>query len=202
MAAHQAPLSLGFSRQEHWSGLPFPSPMHESEKWKWSRSVVSDSLRPHGLQPTRLPCPWDFPGRSTGVGCHCLLRQEPECHTIFDSSSTHSIMVRLYLLKPHPLLSDPSMVIQTLAISSLNYSKRLDQFYSLLSWSTEKLVASLKSLLVNVNPVHLAPEYLLFTTRRRWWSQGLSQAVSPAHSVYSEIMAPSHKLQLCLRTPR
>ena len=32
MAAHQAPLSLGFFRQEHWSGLPFPSPMHESEK--------------------------------------------------------------------------------------------------------------------------------------------------------------------------
>ena len=32
MAAHQAALSLGFSRQEHWSGLPFPSPMHESEK--------------------------------------------------------------------------------------------------------------------------------------------------------------------------
>ena len=31
-AAHQAPLSLGFSRQEHWIGLPFPSPMHESEK--------------------------------------------------------------------------------------------------------------------------------------------------------------------------
>ena len=31
-AAHQAPMSLGFSRQEHWSGLPFPSPMHESEK--------------------------------------------------------------------------------------------------------------------------------------------------------------------------
>ena len=31
-AAHQAPLSLGFSRQEHWSGLQFPSPMHESEK--------------------------------------------------------------------------------------------------------------------------------------------------------------------------
>ena len=31
-AAHQAPLTLGFSRQEHWSALPFPSPMHESEK--------------------------------------------------------------------------------------------------------------------------------------------------------------------------
>ena len=32
MTAHQAPPSLGFSRQEHWRGLPFPSPMHESEK--------------------------------------------------------------------------------------------------------------------------------------------------------------------------
>ena len=41
--SHQAPPSLGFSRQEHWSGLPFPSPMHESEKRKGSRSVVSDS---------------------------------------------------------------------------------------------------------------------------------------------------------------
>ena len=70
-AAPQAPLSLGFSRQEHWSGLPFPSPMHESEKGKGSRSVVSDSQRPHGLQPTRLLHPWDFPGKSTGVGCHC-----------------------------------------------------------------------------------------------------------------------------------
>ena len=44
VAAHQDPLSLGFSRQEHWSGLPFPSPMHESEKWKGSRSVVSSVL--------------------------------------------------------------------------------------------------------------------------------------------------------------
>ena len=46
--------------------------MHESEKSKWSRSVVSNSSRPHGLQPTRLLRPWDFPGKSTGVGCHCL----------------------------------------------------------------------------------------------------------------------------------
>ena len=75
-AAHQAPPSLGFSRQEHWSGLSFPPPMHESEKLKWSRSVVSDSSRPHGLQPIRLLHPWDFPGKSTGVVCHCLLHKE------------------------------------------------------------------------------------------------------------------------------
>ena len=35
---------------------------------------MSDSSRPHGLQPTRLLRPWDFLGKSTGVGCHCLLR--------------------------------------------------------------------------------------------------------------------------------
>ena len=49
--------------------------MHESEKWKWICSVVSNSSWFHGLQPTRLLHPWDFPGKSTGVGCHCLLRQ-------------------------------------------------------------------------------------------------------------------------------
>ena len=63
-AAYQAPLSMGFSRQEYWSGVPFPSPMHESEKWKWSCSVVSDSSRPHGVQSTRLLYPWDFPGKA------------------------------------------------------------------------------------------------------------------------------------------
>ena len=33
-------------------------------------SVVSDSVRPHRRQPTSLPCPWDSPGKNTGVGCH------------------------------------------------------------------------------------------------------------------------------------
>ena len=45
----------------------------ENEKWKWSHSVTSDSYPPHGLQPTRLLHSWDFPGKSSGVGCHCLL---------------------------------------------------------------------------------------------------------------------------------
>ena len=37
-------------------------------------SVVSDSVRPHSWQPTRLPRPWDSPGKNTGGGCHCLLQ--------------------------------------------------------------------------------------------------------------------------------
>ena len=44
-------------------------------------SVVSDSLWLHGLQPARLLCPWDFPGKNTGVGCHFLLQEEKlVCH--------------------------------------------------------------------------------------------------------------------------
>ena len=35
---------------------------------------MSDSVRPHRQQPTRLPCPWDSPGKNTGVGCHFLLQ--------------------------------------------------------------------------------------------------------------------------------
>ena len=90
LAAHQAPRFLGFSRQEHWSGLPFPSPVHESGKWKWSRSVVSDPQRPHGLQPTRLLHPWDFPGKSTGVGCHCLLLSQ---HSKLQSLLPQSLII-------------------------------------------------------------------------------------------------------------
>ena len=83
MAAHQAPPSLGFSRQEYWSGLPFPSPVHKCEKWKWSCSAVSDSSI-YGLQPTRLLHPWDFPGKRTGVGCHCLLLMKSSTWHIYD----------------------------------------------------------------------------------------------------------------------
>ena len=49
-----------------------------SNTWKWKVKMKSLSrVRlqwPHGLQPTRLLRPWDFPGKSTGVGCHCLLQ--------------------------------------------------------------------------------------------------------------------------------
>ena len=38
-----------------------------------SESAFAQSSRPHGLQPTTPLHPWDFPGKSTGVGCHCLL---------------------------------------------------------------------------------------------------------------------------------
>ena len=142
--AHPIPPSMGFSRQEYWNGLPFPSPgdlpnpgikpesptfqadaltseppgkpsaaakslqscptlydsrdgsppdssipgilqartlewvaISSSNAWKWKVKVKSLSrvrlfVTPW-LQPTRLLRPWDFPGKSTGVGCQCLL---------------------------------------------------------------------------------------------------------------------------------
>ena len=90
---------LRFSRQEHCSGSPFPSPVHESEKRKWSRPVVSDSSWPHGLQPTRLPCPWDFPGKSTGVGCHRLLLLQVSKGTYFRVKAKD---LRMYYIFPSP----------------------------------------------------------------------------------------------------
>ena len=59
------------ARTLEWVAISF------SNAWKWKVKVKLLSrvwlLAPHGLQPTRLLHPWDFPGRSTGVGCHCIL---------------------------------------------------------------------------------------------------------------------------------
>ena len=58
------------ARTLEWVAISF------SNAWKWKVKVKSLShvrlFWPHGLQPTRLLPPWDFPGKSTGVGCHCL----------------------------------------------------------------------------------------------------------------------------------
>ena len=60
------------ARLLEWVAISYPGDLPNSggrKKRKWSHSVVSNSLRPHGLLPTRLLRPWDFPGKSTGVGC-------------------------------------------------------------------------------------------------------------------------------------
>ena len=73
-----------------WVAISFSSAW--KEKWKWSRSVVSDSSRPHGLQPTRLLRPWDFPDKSTGVGCHCLKKTMQYVHLLINiPSSMHGV---------------------------------------------------------------------------------------------------------------
>ena len=69
--------TLGFSRQEHWSGLPSPSPMHESEKWKWKVEVKSLShvqlLATSWTAAHQAPLPMGFSRQEYWSGCHCLL---------------------------------------------------------------------------------------------------------------------------------
>ena len=52
-------------------------------------SVISDSLQPHGLQPTKLLCPWNFPGKNTAVYCKFLLQG------IFQTQGSNSPLLRL-----------------------------------------------------------------------------------------------------------
>ena len=70
----ESSLPLGIS---HWLTLIFMSRLlmkHDFYYYYYIASVVSDSVRPHWRQPTRLPRPWDSPGKNTGVGCHFLLQ--------------------------------------------------------------------------------------------------------------------------------
>ena len=60
----------------------------------WVASAMSDSMRPHRRQPTRLPRPWDSPGKNTGVGCHFLL----QCMKVKSESE---------VIQSCPTLSDP-----------------------------------------------------------------------------------------------
>ena len=57
----------------------------------WVASVVSDSVWPHRRQPNRLPCPWDSPGKNTGVGCHFLL----QCMKVISESEVAQLCLTL-----------------------------------------------------------------------------------------------------------
>ena len=86
--AHQALPSMGFSRQEYWSGLPFPSPGDLPDPGIEPKSpalqVEFFTTEPPGKVKVkllsrvrifaRLLHPWDSPGKNTGVGCHFLLQ--------------------------------------------------------------------------------------------------------------------------------
>ena len=64
---------------------------------------MSDPQQPHGLQPTRLPRPWDSPGKNTGVGCHCLLLKG--CYVL-------AILCWLFLFSGHkPAVNKKRLVI-------------------------------------------------------------------------------------------
>ena len=62
--------------------------------YRYVASVMSDSVRPHSRQPTRLPRPWDSPGKNSGAGCHFF----PQCVKVKSESEVAQLC---------PTLSDP-----------------------------------------------------------------------------------------------
>ena len=92
-------------------------------------SVMSDSAQPHRRQPTKLPHPWDSPGKNTGVGCHCLLQE------------AHSKNLKFH--RKHFLVKDSRDKFLTRVIS-----------WSLIPWGTV-CVAVIASCPCNVYPFFL-----------------------------------------------
>ena len=79
-----------------------------------SHSVISDSLQPHGLLPTRLLCPWDFPGKNTEVACHFLLQR------IFPTQGSYPCLLCLLCLLTWQAGSLPL----ALSKKTLNYNNK------------------------------------------------------------------------------
>ena len=85
----------------HCRWILYPEPLGKPiSSVQFSCSVVSDSLQLHGMQHARLPCPWDFPGKNTEVGCYFLLQG------IFltQGSNTHLLRLLYWLADSLPLL--------------------------------------------------------------------------------------------------
>ena len=114
---------------------------------------MSDSVRPHRQQPTRLPRPWDSPGKNTGVGCHFLLqcikvKSESEvaqsCLTLHNSmdcsppgSSVHGIFqARVLNYHTIALISHASKVM--LKISKLGFNSMWTMNFQMFKLVLEK----------------------------------------------------------------
>ena len=132
-AAHQAPPSLGFSRQEHWSGLPFPSPMHESEKWKWKWSRVR-LLATLWIAAYQAPPSMGFSKQEYWSG---VPLPSPYLVIIFSSIYHHLICILIYLfvyLLFIPLLYKCHSHRIFVLFSTLSLEKEMATHSSVLAW--------------------------------------------------------------------
>ena len=96
--------SLCIRWPEYWSFNFSISPFILLKSESVSRSVVSDSLQPHGLEPARLLYPWDFPGKSTGGDCHSTQGSNPglpHCRQTLSSEPQGSPLSFLWELQLH-----------------------------------------------------------------------------------------------------
>ena len=103
---------------------------------------MSDSVRPHRWQPTRLPRPWDSPGKNTGVGCHFLL----QCMKVKNESE---------VAQAYPTLSDP--MVCSLPGSSIHgiFQARVLEWVPLPSPEEAAIMIQLFTEMKRQNSVHI-----------------------------------------------
>ena len=111
--------TLGFQCQGPRFSLYQGTKVSKATSSSCSCSVVSDSLRPRGLSPTRLLCPWGSPGKSTGVGCHFLLQGN------FPTQGSNSSLLRLLHWQASSHISWPKTKIRKTLSYHLTLSERL-----------------------------------------------------------------------------
>ena len=128
------------ARTLEWVAISF------SNAWKWSHSVMSDPQWPHGLQPSRLLHPWDFPGKSTGVGFHCLL------HPYLTAGKTIDLTRWTFVSKVMSLLFN---MLSKLVLAFLPRSKHV-----LISWLQSPFAVILEPKKIKSHCFHCFPIYL------------------------------------------
>ena len=148
-------------------------------------SVVSDSVRPHSRQPTRLPHPWDSPGKNTGVGCHFLL----QCMKVKSESEViQSWLLNLKTKGHRELLHEPRQIPSLLLFL---LPRLLTRFYFrplyFIQLSGAKMIfIEHKSDHVTPKPQHATLQYLPMSVQfshsvvsDSFWSHGLQHIRLP-----------------------
>ena len=137
---------------------------------------MSDSVRPHRRQPTRLPCPWDSPGKNTGVGCHFLLqfvkvKRESE---VTQSCPTH----RPHGLKTTRLLHPWDSPGKNTGVGCHFLLQRMKVK------SESEVTQSCLTLATPWTAAHLAPPSMGFS-RQKYWS-GVPFALGPRKFTFAQ----------------
>ena len=153
-AANQASPSLGFSWQEHWSGLPFPSPMHESEKW--SRSVMSNSSDPMDCSPPGSSVHGIFQAKVLEWDAIAFSARPPYSSPTPEFTQTQVHWVSDAIQPSHPLSSPSS---PPFSLSSFTFIKRLSAI-RVVSSAYLRLLIFLPAILIPVC-VSSSPAFLL-----------------------------------------
>ena len=171
---------------------------------------MSDSSRPHGLQPTRLLCPWDLPGKSMGAGCHCLLcgcwqnivKWEKCCSKNETQSLISSISTNGFTLVPNLEMSLDWSISKTCSTFTIFYS-----IFQHLVWyenQSSLLASNSSSILIDPKLRHLFRDQVLniqlltltstpetseiYHIRNRVLDlQQLSPSKLPLHSIFNSV---------------